>query len=256
MYYACFIQLQLLHDPHFSLKFSRSSLRPGNDFIFGVAGAEAFLKDLPHAELHLLDGGHFVLEDHVEEIAKYILRFAKRVVGEKWAENPMPGKRLNLNWIWIWTWTWATISIGCSSTLKGTSLSLPCLCEDCIILWDLFPVQTGRNIMCRVSFVSCVFSCRGNSESRYCTVSSVKQFWQSVSFAMYCGGEHDRIVHVVEIDLQSMRMSHPQISSTNCSLNSLLKKRFWSQHTIKIKSSHILGGSTPRVMRMGISSYD
>jgi len=54
-----------------------------NDFIFGVPGAKAFLQDLPHAELHLLDGGHFVLEDHVEEVAKYILRFAKRVTPEE-----------------------------------------------------------------------------------------------------------------------------------------------------------------------------
>lgn len=50
-----------------------------HDFIFGVPGAKAFLRDLPHAELHLLDGGHFVLEDHLLEIAGYILKFAKKV---------------------------------------------------------------------------------------------------------------------------------------------------------------------------------
>jgi len=50
-----------------------------NDIAFGVPGAEAYLRDLPKAELHLLDGGHFVLEDHVDEVAKYILKFAKKV---------------------------------------------------------------------------------------------------------------------------------------------------------------------------------
>jgi pimeloyl-ACP methyl ester carboxylesterase len=52
-----------------------------NDFIFTVAGAKAFLTDLPHAELHILDGGHFVLEDHLVPIANYILKFAKKVTG-------------------------------------------------------------------------------------------------------------------------------------------------------------------------------
>lgn len=46
-----------------------------NDGIFGVAGATAFLRDLPHAELVLLDGGHFVLEDHLTEVANHIVRF-------------------------------------------------------------------------------------------------------------------------------------------------------------------------------------
>jgi pimeloyl-ACP methyl ester carboxylesterase len=50
-----------------------------HDFIFGVPGAKAFLRDLPSAELHLLDGGHFVLEDHLKEVAEYILKFAKKV---------------------------------------------------------------------------------------------------------------------------------------------------------------------------------
>jgi pimeloyl-ACP methyl ester carboxylesterase len=38
------------------------------DPFFTVAGAEAYLRDLPNAELHLLDAGHFALESHTNEI--------------------------------------------------------------------------------------------------------------------------------------------------------------------------------------------
>ena len=41
-----------------------------NDVIFPAPGAHAYLHDLPEAELHLLDSGHFALEDKVEEIAR------------------------------------------------------------------------------------------------------------------------------------------------------------------------------------------
>jgi pimeloyl-ACP methyl ester carboxylesterase len=44
-----------------------------NDVIFPATGARAYLKDLPRAKLHLLDTGHFALEDKAEEIAKLIL---------------------------------------------------------------------------------------------------------------------------------------------------------------------------------------
>ena len=37
--------------------------------------ARAFLRDLPDAELHLLDTGHFALEDHDDEIAGLIRAF-------------------------------------------------------------------------------------------------------------------------------------------------------------------------------------
>lgn len=46
-----------------------------NDPIFGAPGAEAFRRDLPDAEIHLLDTGHFALEDHAEVIADHITRF-------------------------------------------------------------------------------------------------------------------------------------------------------------------------------------
>ncbi|KZP00373.1 alpha/beta-hydrolase [Calocera viscosa TUFC12733] len=49
-----------------------------HDFIFGPAGAEAFKKDLPHAEVHLLDAGHFAGETNTKDIAALILDFFKR----------------------------------------------------------------------------------------------------------------------------------------------------------------------------------
>ncbi|EJU05094.1 hydrolase alpha/beta fold family [Dacryopinax primogenitus] len=49
-----------------------------NDPIFGPAGAEAFKKDLPNAEVHLLDAGHFLLETNLEEIAKLMVDFLDR----------------------------------------------------------------------------------------------------------------------------------------------------------------------------------
>ncbi|MGX2998885.1 alpha/beta fold hydrolase [Streptomyces sp. JNUCC 64] len=46
-----------------------------NDPFFPEPGAHAYLKDLPHAELHLLPTGHFALEDHLPDIAQHITRF-------------------------------------------------------------------------------------------------------------------------------------------------------------------------------------
>ena len=46
-----------------------------HDPFFTPAGAEAFSRDLPDAELHLLESGHFALEDRNEEIAAHIRRF-------------------------------------------------------------------------------------------------------------------------------------------------------------------------------------
>jgi len=46
-----------------------------NDPFFIPAGAEAFRKDLPNAQLHLLDTGHFAIETHVVEIAAAIKEF-------------------------------------------------------------------------------------------------------------------------------------------------------------------------------------
>ncbi|MFY1690573.1 alpha/beta fold hydrolase [Plantactinospora sp. WMMB782] len=49
-----------------------------NDPIFGPDGARAFRRDLPDAEVHLLDTGHFALETHVDEIAAHIREFLGR----------------------------------------------------------------------------------------------------------------------------------------------------------------------------------
>lgn len=46
-----------------------------NDPFFTVEGAQAFLKDLPNAELHLLDTGHFALEEESEFIAMKMTEF-------------------------------------------------------------------------------------------------------------------------------------------------------------------------------------
>ncbi|MBU3864396.1 alpha/beta hydrolase [Streptomyces sp. 4503] len=51
-----------------------------NDEIFGPAGAEAFGQDLPDAEIHLLDSGHFALESHLGPITDYIRDFLGRVL--------------------------------------------------------------------------------------------------------------------------------------------------------------------------------
>lgn len=49
-----------------------------NDAIFPAEGARAYLRDLPKAELHLLDTGHFALEDKGDEIAGLMLDFLER----------------------------------------------------------------------------------------------------------------------------------------------------------------------------------
>jgi pimeloyl-ACP methyl ester carboxylesterase len=49
------------------------------DEIFGPAGAEAFADDLPDAEIHLLDGGHFLLESALDEVAGLIRAFLTKV---------------------------------------------------------------------------------------------------------------------------------------------------------------------------------
>ncbi|OBI11048.1 alpha/beta hydrolase [Mycobacterium sp. E2327] len=50
------------------------------DEIFGPAGAQAFADDLPDAEIHLLDGGHFLLESALDEVTELIRNFLAKVL--------------------------------------------------------------------------------------------------------------------------------------------------------------------------------
>jgi pimeloyl-ACP methyl ester carboxylesterase len=50
------------------------------DEIFGPDGARAFARDLPDAEIHLLDGGHFLLESQLDTAVGYIRGFLARTV--------------------------------------------------------------------------------------------------------------------------------------------------------------------------------
>ena len=54
-----------------------------NDAIFVAAGAAPYKRDLPGAEIHLLDTGHFALETHGEEIASIIRDFLGRYLKAK-----------------------------------------------------------------------------------------------------------------------------------------------------------------------------
>ncbi|WP_425488732.1 alpha/beta fold hydrolase [Methylobacterium brachythecii] len=88
------IQLDLFHDygtnvplyPQFQA-FFRDRKPPTlivwgkNDKIFPEAGAHPYLRDLPNAELHLLDTGHFALEDKLDEMAPLIRGFLDRNLG-------------------------------------------------------------------------------------------------------------------------------------------------------------------------------
>jgi pimeloyl-ACP methyl ester carboxylesterase len=82
------IQLNLLHNYQTNLaqydgwhQFFRSRqpktliLWGKNDPFFTVEGARAYLRDIPNAQLHLLDTGHFALEDSSEFIAQQIVKF-------------------------------------------------------------------------------------------------------------------------------------------------------------------------------------
>jgi pimeloyl-ACP methyl ester carboxylesterase len=50
-----------------------------DDPIFGPDGARSFAKDVPDAEIHLLDGGHFLLESAGDQVTELIRDFLGRV---------------------------------------------------------------------------------------------------------------------------------------------------------------------------------
>ncbi|MGC0329341.1 pimeloyl-ACP methyl ester carboxylesterase [Streptomyces sp. SAI-170] len=87
------IQLDLISDygSNFALypafqEYFRTSRVPllavwgGHDEIFVPAGALAFQRDLPEAEVHLLPTGHFALETHADQIAGLIDDFLGRTL--------------------------------------------------------------------------------------------------------------------------------------------------------------------------------
>jgi pimeloyl-ACP methyl ester carboxylesterase len=59
-----------------------------NDQFFPPEGARAYLHDLPEAELHLLDTGHFATATHHEEIAELIADFVERRVAGTRSQRP------------------------------------------------------------------------------------------------------------------------------------------------------------------------
>jgi len=86
------IQVQLLQDYYNNISaypqwqaFLRKQQPPTlivwgeRDPVFIAAGARAYLKDVPAAELHLIDAGHFAVEEKPAEIAGYILAFLEKV---------------------------------------------------------------------------------------------------------------------------------------------------------------------------------
>jgi len=86
------IQLALLHDygsnPKLYQEWQRyfRTQRPPTLIVWGrgdpfftEAGAKAYQRDLPNAELHLLDAGHFALEDHVDLIAALMVEFLDKL---------------------------------------------------------------------------------------------------------------------------------------------------------------------------------
>jgi pimeloyl-ACP methyl ester carboxylesterase len=48
-----------------------------NDIIFPESGAHPYKRDLKKLDFHVLDTGHFALEDHADVIAGHIRRFAQ-----------------------------------------------------------------------------------------------------------------------------------------------------------------------------------
>jgi pimeloyl-ACP methyl ester carboxylesterase len=53
-----------------------------NDIFFTREGGEAYLRDLPNAEMHRLDSGHFAVEDCLDEISAGIHRFYDEKVSD------------------------------------------------------------------------------------------------------------------------------------------------------------------------------
>lgn len=90
------VMLDLLHDYQNNVKlyprwheYMRANHPPAllpwgqNDQFFPPAGARAYLQDLPEAELHLLDTGHFATATHSDKIADLIAGFLATHLAEE-----------------------------------------------------------------------------------------------------------------------------------------------------------------------------
>lgn len=64
-----------------------------NDAIFPAAGAEAYKKDLKDIDFHLIDSGHFALEDRTNEIGGLILNFLDQHTGKAAAVTTQDNNR-------------------------------------------------------------------------------------------------------------------------------------------------------------------
>ena len=73
----------VLHDYFRSTQVPLLAVWGANDEIFGPAGAEAFAHDLPDAEIHLLNAGHFALESEIDDITGLIVEFLKGTLPDK-----------------------------------------------------------------------------------------------------------------------------------------------------------------------------
>ncbi|MGC1906871.1 MAG: alpha/beta hydrolase [Candidatus Acidiferrum sp.] len=60
---------------------------------FAVGGATAYKRDVPDAEVHILDAGHFALDEKVDEIADLIRAFLAKRISDGTLRQTDPGKR-------------------------------------------------------------------------------------------------------------------------------------------------------------------
>ena len=85
------IQLDLFYDyqtnvqlyPHWQAFLRRNQLKTiifwgQNDIFFTREGGESYLKDLPRAEMHRLNSGHFAVDDSLQYIAEAMVNFYRR----------------------------------------------------------------------------------------------------------------------------------------------------------------------------------
>jgi pimeloyl-ACP methyl ester carboxylesterase len=59
---------------------------------FSVAGAHAYRNDVPNAEVHLLEGGHFVLDEACDEVALLMKRFLDAKLKDGRCQVDVPGE--------------------------------------------------------------------------------------------------------------------------------------------------------------------